>query len=149
MDRFTALIIIISLKTSDPDLAAHLGVELGEEVCPLLGGDVATLLVGDHLQRKAVAYLTLAAVLPCASASRWVSAGSAGPAWPGPASLSPPSPAGSSAVVRYNLYSVVLAWCQWTHPGQGMERLYMEAQDGLKTIAPPLFLNIFFYFLLV
>ena len=30
-----------------------------------------------------------------------------------------------------------------------MERLYMEAQDGLKTIAPPLFLNIFFYFLLV
>ena len=31
----------------------------------------------------------------------------------------------------------------------GMERLYMEAQDGLKTIAPPLFLNIFFYFLLV
>ena len=24
-----------------------------------------------------------------------------------------------------------------------MERLYMEAQDGLKTIAPPLFLNIF------
>ena len=58
MDRFTALIIIISLKTSDPDLAAHLGVELGEEVCPLLGGDVATLLVGDHLQRKAVACLT-------------------------------------------------------------------------------------------
>ena len=32
---------------------------------------------------------------------------------------------------------------------QSMERLYMEAQDGLKTIAPPLFLNIFFYFLLV
>ena len=32
---------------------------------------------------------------------------------------------------------------------QTMERLYMEAQDGLKTIAPPLFLNIFFYFLLV
>ena len=30
-----------------------------------------------------------------------------------------------------------------------MERLHMEAQDGLKTIAPPLFLNIFFYFLLV
>ena len=30
-----------------------------------------------------------------------------------------------------------------------MERLYMEAQDGLKTISPPLFLNIFFYFLLV
>ena len=30
-----------------------------------------------------------------------------------------------------------------------MERLCMEAQDGLKTIAPPLFLNIFFYFLLV
>ena len=30
-----------------------------------------------------------------------------------------------------------------------MERLYMEAQDGLKTIDPPLFLNIFFYFLLV
>ena len=30
-----------------------------------------------------------------------------------------------------------------------MERLYMDAQDGLKTIAPPLFLNIFFYFLLV
>ena len=30
-----------------------------------------------------------------------------------------------------------------------MERLYMEAQDGLKTIVPPLFLNIFFYFLLV
>ena len=30
-----------------------------------------------------------------------------------------------------------------------MERLYMEAQDGLKTIAPPIFLNIFFYFLLV
>ena len=30
-----------------------------------------------------------------------------------------------------------------------MERLYMEAQDGLKMIAPPLFLNIFFYFLLV
>ena len=30
-----------------------------------------------------------------------------------------------------------------------MEKLYMEAQDGLKTIAPPLFLNIFFYFLLV
>ena len=27
--------------------------------------------------------------------------------------------------------------------------IYMEAQDGLKTIAPPLFLNIFFYFLLV
>ena len=25
-----------------------------------------------------------------------------------------------------------------------MERLYMEAQDGLKTISPPLFLNIFF-----
>ena len=25
----------------------------------------------------------------------------------------------------------------------------MEAQDGLKTIVPPLFLNIFFYFLLV
>ena len=33
--------------------------------------------------------------------------------------------------------------------GNTMERLYMEAQDGLKTIAPPLFLNIFFYFLLV
>ena len=32
---------------------------------------------------------------------------------------------------------------------KAMERLYMEAQDGLKTIAPPLFLNIFFYFLLV
>ena len=31
----------------------------------------------------------------------------------------------------------------------GMERLYMEAQGGLKTIVPPLFLNIFFYFLLV
>ena len=30
-----------------------------------------------------------------------------------------------------------------------MERLYMEAQDELKMIAPPLFLNIFFYFLLV
>ena len=30
-----------------------------------------------------------------------------------------------------------------------MERLYMEAQNGLKTIAPPLFLNIIFYFLLV
>ena len=25
----------------------------------------------------------------------------------------------------------------------------MEAQDGLKMIVPPLFLNIFFYFLLV
>ena len=35
----------------------------------------------------------------------------------------------------------VLAWT--------MERLYMEAQDGVKTIAQPLFLNIFFYFLLV
>ena len=34
-------------------------------------------------------------------------------------------------------------------PAGPMERLYMEAQDGLKTIAPPLFLNIFFYFLLV
>ena len=33
--------------------------------------------------------------------------------------------------------------------GWTMERLYMEAQEGLKTIAPPLFLNIFFYFLLV
>ena len=33
--------------------------------------------------------------------------------------------------------------------GERMERLYMEAQDGLKTIDPPLFLNIFFYFLLV
>ena len=56
--HLTISMIIISLKTSDPDLAAHLGVELGEEVCPLLGGDVATLLVGDHLQRKAVACLT-------------------------------------------------------------------------------------------
>ena len=38
-------------------------------------------------------------------------------------------------------YTLVMAF--------SMERLYMEAQDGLKTIAPPLFLNIFFYFLLV
>ena len=30
-----------------------------------------------------------------------------------------------------------------------MERFYMETQDGLKTIALPLFLNIFFYILLV
>ena len=30
-----------------------------------------------------------------------------------------------------------------------MERLYMETQDGLKTIALPLFLNIFFYILIV
>ena len=29
-----------------------------------------------------------------------------------------------------------------------MERLYMETQDGLKTIALTLFLNLFFYFLL-
>ena len=50
------------------------------------------------------------------------------------------------------------SWCQRNfvkivklreREGRPMERLYMEAQDGLKTIAPPLFLNIFFYFLLV
>ena len=29
-----------------------------------------------------------------------------------------------------------------------MERLYMETQDGLKTIALTLFLNLFFYILL-
>ena len=49
--HLTISIIIIYLKISDPDLAAHLGVELGEEVCTLLVGDVATLLVGDHLNK--------------------------------------------------------------------------------------------------
>ena len=38
------------------------------------------------------------------------------------------------------MISLNVAWRDYT---------YMEAQDGLKTIAQPLFLNIFFYFLLV
>ena len=56
--NLTITIIIRNLEPPvDPDLSAHLGVELGEEVSPLLGGDVSALLVGDHLNKVVSIYI--------------------------------------------------------------------------------------------